>query len=370
MQKRRELESKLARIRKLLVDKSLSAVLLRRQSNFSWLTCGGMSYVSIASEYGVGTLLVTKDDCCLLTNKIESGRLKDEEITELGIKIIEYDWFSEGSESSLIKELVPNGTIGADDGRANCLDVSKLAAELRYSLTEDELDRYRIFGKESADVLSRVCQEIKPGITEFETAGLLSEMVWDKGAVPFVVLVAADDRIMKYRHPIPTENKLKNHIMIVLCAKKSGLVVALTRFVYFGKLPDVIRKKHDSVCKVDSDFILATYVGQKYSNIFKIGMQSYANEGYPDEWKLHHQGGPTGYEGRDFKATMNTEEKVVLNQSVAWNPSITGTKSEDTIIAASKQGDIPEILTISQNWPLIQVETKFGLVNRPDILIR
>jgi hypothetical protein len=46
---------------------------------------------------------------------------------------------------------------------------------------------------------------------------------------------------------------------------------------------------------------------------------------------------------------------------VGWNPSITGTKSEDTILTRAA-GRAPEILTAMTDWPM--------LGQRPDILVR
>jgi hypothetical protein len=63
-----------------------------------------------------------------------------------------------------------------------------------------------------------------------------------------------------------------------------------------------------------------------------------------------------GYEGREFKATPTETRKVVEHQLVGWNPSIAGTKSEDTILSSG------ELLTSTKGWP------RRG--GRPDILVR
>ena len=55
-----------------------------------------------------------------------------------------------------------------------------------------------------------------------------------------------------------------------------------------------------------------------------------------------HQGGPCGYQGRDYLGSPTAPGVVLENQPFAWNPSITGTKSEDTILATVAG---PEIIT-------------------------
>ena len=46
--------------------------------------------------------------------------------------------------------------------------------------------------------------EISRNMTEHEIAGALDAEVRNRGLLPVVTLVAADDRVAKYRHPIPT----------------------------------------------------------------------------------------------------------------------------------------------------------------------
>ena len=60
------------------------------------------------------------------------------------------------------------------------------------------------------------------------------------------------------------------------------------------------------------------------------------------------QGGPTGYEPRDFLADFESDSPVEVHQAFAWNPSVTGAKSEDTTLAGN---DGPEILTADACWP-------------------
>ena len=102
-------------------------------------------------------------------------------------------------------------------------------------------------------------------------------------------------------------------------------------------------------------------------DIFRQAVAAYDAVGFADEWQLHHQGGPCGYQGRDYLGTPTADGVVLENQPFAWNPSITGTKSEDTILATS-QGT--QVITPATNWPMVSVEDEDGLWLRPDILVR
>jgi len=99
------------------------------------------------------------------------------------------------------------------------------------------------------------------------------------------------------------------------------------------------------------------------ADVFKDGVSAYARTGFADEWKLHHQGGPTGYATRYSRATFSSAGHVSAGQAYAWNPSITGTKSEDTILVLESG---PEVISGDPSWPMVE-----GLpVPRPDILVR
>jgi antitoxin VapB len=108
----------------------------------------------------------------------------------------------------------------------------------------------------------------------------------------------------------------------------------------------------------------ASYVNMADSmcEIFRRGIDVYAETGYTDQWQYHHQGGPAGYEPREIMDTSCSEEVVSTNQIYAWNPSITGTKSEDTILV-TEQGY--EILTVINDWPRIPSHINEQTICRP-----
>ena len=70
--------------------------------------------------------------------------------------------------------------------------------------------------------------------------------------------------------------------------------------------------------------------------------------------------------GRSLHGTRR-RPRCVANQAFAWNPSITGTKSEDTILATDKG---PALLTRPVDWPTLEVEFAGRTVPRADILVR
>jgi len=133
----------------------------------------------------------------------------------------------------------------------------------------------------------------------------------------------------------------------------------------FGLLPEELKEKLLAVYKVDAGFILNTKIGVKIAEIFQNTIDTYKEVGYPDEWKFHHQGGAAGYETRDYIATPDSSQIVQPNQAFAWNPSIKGAKSEDTILVTEKGY---EIITEDSEWPKIGINYKDNKIARPAIL--
>ena len=88
-----------------------------------------------------------------------------------------------------------------------------------------------------------------------------------------VLLVAADGRIRRYRHPIPKATRLERTLMFVVCAQRKGLIVAFTRMLNFGELPADLRRRHDSVCAIDAALHAATRPGASYGAILDVAVQ-------------------------------------------------------------------------------------------------
>ncbi|MFH1825361.1 MAG: M24 family metallopeptidase [Candidatus Firestonebacteria bacterium] len=363
----KEILEKEERVRQFLKKHNLDGILITKQNNFAWWTRGGDNHVVTASQDGVASILVTHDKKYIITSNIEACRIMDEEVKGQDFILEKYNWWEDAKKLGIIKKIVNSGNIGTDDGFGGYKNIDNVFARLRYSLTEEEIKRYKWLGGMSGKAMVDVCKKIKRGDTEFEVAGALSQELLKEGITPVVLLVAADDRISKYRHPIPTNKKIKKVVMVVVCARKWGLIVSLTRIVHFGKIPSELRKKHNAVVKVDAAFNLNTIVGANVGEIFKKALSIYKQTGFEDEWRLHHQGGSTGYAGRDYKATSENNEVVLVNQGFAWNPSITGTKSEDTIIVRK---DKIEVISETPNWPMIEVKIDGKKILRADILVK
>jgi Xaa-Pro aminopeptidase len=361
-----EVQTKIEALRALMAEEELDSIVLGGATNFSWITGGGDDVVALASERGAAAVVITMEGQFVVCDNIEAGRISAEEISGLDFDIVSDEWHKDNFMELLERVVV--GDVAADGAwLRGASDFNAEINHIRWGLLEPEIERYRALGADVSRSLSETAREIEVGWTEHEIAGLLTGKLKRLNIAPNVILIAADARIERFRHPIPTEKKLSRYAMLVASVRRHGLQASATRLVHFGELSADLRVRHDAVCRVDACFCLETKPGAKAATIFERAVQTYAATGYKDEWRLHHQGGACGYAGRDYKATPDTREVVLENQAFAWNPSITGTKSEDTIVVTSAG---PEVLTAAVDWPMVEAEYHGEVFARPDILIR
>jgi Xaa-Pro aminopeptidase len=356
-----EFAIKRARLQRLMDDRGVDAILLANTANVAWLSGGKRSYIDTSSEQGVAQLLVTRDRRYVLTNNIEGERLRTEEGFD-GWEIVADPWHA---SSNSIERLTHGLRLGADVAQQNAVDLSGELIRLRAPLTDGEIQRYRSLGHDAGAALASVARRLESGMSEYVIAGMIAESAYRIGAVPIVVLVASDERLMKIRHPLPTDKRFERSAMVVLCARRDGLIANLTRLIHVGPAPEELQRRLRAVAEIDARAIVATRPGARVADVFRTIQQAYAAVGFGDEWRHHHQGGACSYGGRDYIATPESDQVVQAPQAFAWNPSVPGAKSEDTVLISE---DGFEVLTPSPDWPMITVEVDGRRIERPGVL--
>ncbi len=369
MKQSEEFAVKLDRVQTFLDAHELGGVVLSRGDNFAWLGCGADNLVNNAAESGVASLAVRPDVVTLVTNNIEAERLLTEELTDLDIgNVEEFPWHEPGRREEIVRRLGTGARFVADDGCAGLPPLPEGFQRLRYMLTGAEVERYRDLGGDATAAMESAARAVERGMTERDAAALISAELRSRGITPIVLLVAADRRIRQWRHPLVKDESIERCVMLVFCGRRQGLVAAMTRLVHFGEPEEDLKARHRAVCAVDAAAILGTRPGRKVADIFADIQAAYAENGFADEWELHHQGGAIGYLGREFIADPKCKETVRANQAYAWNPSIRGTKCEDTILVGEE--GVALLTAPSDDWPVIEAQAEGQTIQRPDILVK
>lgn len=352
-----EQREKRARIKALLEERGLEAVVLRKGANVAWII-GGRAHIPTTLELSCMDVIVYRDRIVVVTNKIEAPRLVAEELTG-DEEVVVVNWF-EGRDGQLPK----GSTIGSDGPDQERANIQGDIETLRRNLNSFECERLKSIGVDASNALSDALTMIERDDSEVDVAGEIAEQLWQRNLEPVVLLVAGSERIAKFRHPLPTTTQVGSTVMGVICARRKGLIASVTRIINFGEISSSMRDSYQRLLAVEGAFLEHTKPGVTFAEAFKKGEVAYALNGFDrDEWTKHHQGGPTGYLPRDWPAHEKTTQLINPRNAIAWNPSGAGLKVEDTLITTESGF---EFITVTDSWPSLSIAGRI----RPDIALR
>lgn len=372
MNRQTEISLKTERIARVLHEENLGAVILNSQANFAWATAGASNGVDTSRENGAASLLIRRDGKrFVLANRIEMPRLLAEEISAADFEPVEFGWEDEKAASNFLPNraaglLETNAALATDlILNANVRSIESAIARCRYQLIKPEIERYRALGKDAGAALGALMKTLQPGETELTIASRARQILAERRIQTIVCLVAADERLNSFRHPVPTEKSWDKTVMVVVCAKRDGLIASLSRIVCVNRIPAELQRKTRVCARVNAALWAATKPGATGAELYKIAAETYAAAGFANEIHLHHQGGAIGYRTRDWTAHPASTDCVQTAQAFAWNPSISGSKTEETVIV---HDDRIETITQSPDWSQIAIEADGREYSLPDIL--
>jgi Xaa-Pro dipeptidase len=324
-----EVQRRIDLIRELVARRGAARARLSARRNFAWLTVGGQSHVVTSTDTGVAPIVIDGDSARVLAPVNEADRLATEELDGLPLEIERVPW--EG------------GTDVRTDPAGGTLDDAALEQALvrtRALLREVEQARMAWLGERLTACLDAVAADLLPGVTEMEASIEIARRLSLEGIRAPVLLVAADERIDRYRHPLPSSAPIRRRAMLVAVGERWGLHVALTRMPELEAVAPELAHRRRAVDAVLRAMLAATAPGATLGSVFEAAQRAYAEAGVPDEWRLHHQGGLLGYQPRERLATPGDPTPLAAGMAVAWNPSITGAKVEASHLLTDDPGQL------------------------------
>src|SRR5205823_3300246 len=227
------------RVARLAQATGVEGVLLAAHHNIAWLTSGRGNRIDASRETGTARLLVAADGRrFVLANAIEMPRLLAEELGGLDYEPVEYPWIEDQDPGRAVR--AARGVLGdrpddvplaADWPLPDTSHVEAALARARGLLTDGDITRYRALGREAGLMLGAVARALMPGDDERDIARTIIDGALAMRARPIVTLVGSDERLRRYRHPVPAASAWKSVVMVALCAERDGLVVSLSRVV-------------------------------------------------------------------------------------------------------------------------------------------
>ncbi len=348
-----EVDRKLEFIRQTLTETGSIALRLRGTDWFAWATAGGSHTVLLTAETGVAEILITAENAFVLTDEIEAQRLQDEELPA-NFQIHIYPWADVAQRETFVTEITGGGNVMCDRPNAAEMPIAPSLKSRKQTMMSSELERYRRVGRLASEAMTEVLSAAKPTWTEYQLAGAGAEALWARGLHPALTLVAGERRLPLYRHATATDEQIGRQAMLVFCARGGGLYANLTRFVCFGSLAEKDAQLHQKVREIEAAALNFCQPGVALNAVYETLKTAYEQHGYPQAIREHHQGGTTGYLAREIVANPTTSDVLLENTAVAWNPSLSGAKIEDTFVVSSD--GTWENLTFDRNWPSVEVD--------------
>jgi Xaa-Pro dipeptidase len=368
-----EIDIKMNRVQGFLRAQHLAGILLTRVNNFSWITAGiADNEIVITSEVGAASLLIMSDGRKYVVGESgEVSRHVHEDLAGLGYAPQAYDWYEDqivpDRKLEIIHKLAQGQPVGTDVPYGDLKTVAAEFSPLRYELTEPEIRKYRWVGQQATEAVIAVCRKLQPGLSEKQIESLAADELMRRGLRPTVLLMGVDRRVSDYYHHQPTDLALKKYAVVNVCARRWGLVASVARFVHFGRLDADLKHKLQVAMKLSANYQANSKPGVTAGQMIDMAKRWYADEGFPDDWQAHHQGGAIGYAEREWIAVPGSKEPILDHEAFAWNPIIRGTLSFDTIVVYR---DHIENLTHTSDWPSVPIVVDGRTYDMPDILIR
>jgi Xaa-Pro aminopeptidase len=370
-QRQLEVDQKVEKVVDFATANGFAGVVLAAQHDFAWLTAGRSNRIDATRETGSGALLVTADGRRFaLASTIESPRMRDEAVDGLGFEVLEYPWTDERADAALpfriAERIAGGGPLATDIATPAAQNVEGRISRLRATLVPAEIPRYLALGGEIGAAIGQMMRELTPGMTELDVARRVTATVLGLGAYPNVLLVAADRRIASYRHPVPTATPWRQRLLVACCPEREGQVVAISRLVASGRVDDDFRMRTHATARVFGALLEATVAGATGAQLFAAAAKAYADNGFPDEELFHHQGGVIACRSREWVAHPASDMVVEPPQAFAWNPTVTGTKVEETVLL--REDNQLQVVTASPGWPSVNVDVRGQPIAVPDVM--
>jgi Xaa-Pro aminopeptidase len=362
--RRGDVEAKQTRVADLLQQAGCEGLLLLEPENFSWLTSGALPRC-VLDQAEQPALYFTADQRWLLSSNVDSQRLFDEELDELGFQLKEWPWH--WGRRQLLADLCQGRRVACDRPAGDLKVVADELKKQRRVLTEYEAACCYALGQTLSHALEATCRTMHPGETERELAGHLSHRLLHRGALPLMIGVAADGRSRLYRQFSFTSMQVKQSCVMTATARKYGLTVTASRSACFGPPDEQTRQEHDAACKVSATYLASTWPDGRPRDIFQTGRRVYQLTGFEHEWLAAPQGYLTGRAAVEMQLTPATEDLFVPGFAVTWRPSVGAALSCDTFLVTETG---PRLATPTEVWPLKKIRIQGADFVRPDLLQR
>ncbi|HWU58921.1 MAG TPA: M24 family metallopeptidase, partial [Microbacteriaceae bacterium] len=252
------------RLLQILDDRDADALVLTSAPSLAWYLDGARIHVSLAAD-PIVSLRVSRDGDELVLSSNERDRLVAEELPD-GLELREYEWH----ESAPALDGLPENAIARELRQA------------RRELLPGELARYRALCADATAAATDALLACTPDWSERRLAAEAGRSLIAAGADPIVLLVAGNSR-SRHPHPLPTDASLGSSAMLVICARRDGMIVNLTRSVSFEDLGAEARDRQRRIFEVEAAAFDAMRPGVQLREVLATIARAYPAAGFAEQ---------------------------------------------------------------------------------------
>ncbi len=359
-----EVDCRHQQLAEFLAEIASDSLVLTQPHNFAWLTAGGDSTFRGGPD-AVAAVFVTPEVRVILTNNVDSGHLFDRELNGLGFQLKERPWHE--PRSVLLTDLCRGRNVASDSGVCGTPNVDDLLLPLRTSFSDYDRQALRTLGRLVTHAVEATARTFEQFSTEAEVAGQLAHRLLRHEVVPVKIQIMADGQGHRYRHWAYGLDPIHRTCVLSAVARREGLHIGVARTVCFGSPTQEFQNTHQLASLVQTSGMYFSRPGWRFAETWERVARIYEKFDAAEEWRNAEQGQVIGYRDQEIPVVPGSGVTISAGTPLYWRPSVRVAAVGDTILAQD-QGF--EVLTPSENWPLLTVEVKGKPVQRPNILIR
>jgi Xaa-Pro dipeptidase len=361
-----DITAKQEKLAQLLREEAREGLLMLDPANFSWFTAGGAARGLTSPSDQPALFLQNSSYRWVICCNVDTQRLFDEELDELGFQVKEWPW-QEGS-ARLLTDLCQNRRLLCDVAFGECSNASERLQGLRRVLSAWDQARLHEIGRVLVHAVEATGRGLQQGDSELEIAGQLGHRLIHRGLEPVSIQVAADNRMRTYRRLGATAMSVQRNCIIHATARRYGLHVTTSRAVSFGEPDEQFRREMETSCRWTGALILSSMAGRTVADVISAGMPLLERGGFEHEWRLAPLGWVTGFMAQEnLLLPDDTRQAVGMDWAMVWQGSVGAVSCADTIVVTN---DGPQLATPPEYWPLKRIRFGDRSVDRADVLVR
>lgn len=361
--RRADIDIKQAQISWLLEQLECEASLLLAPAHIAWFTAG-MNVRGLIADSERPGIYTNGRQRWLLCSNVDTQRLFDEELDQLGFQLKEWTW--EGGRPELLMNITNGRKVCCDRPFPNMPPTSERLRPLLRVLTSHEQDEYRSLGRLLAHAVEATARNLTRNSTEEEVAGQLGHRILHRGAEPVSISVTADGRGARYRRAGYSAAQIRETCVLQATAQRGGLYVTASRAVAFGTAPESFSRAHDLALRLSAIYRSFSRPEETISSARTSGQSVLAGTEFEFDGRFSQPGYGSGRFAAEELRRGGVEERFTAGQALVWQPRVGPAAVVDSIIAGADGG---ECVTPPTDWPFKRVLIRGKTHDVPDIFV-